>query len=184
GPDEVQAETHTGCCRSAPPAAEAVEHEVDVFGVDSGAPVENAQAYGGAGLSFDQFGLHVHHPAAVHERVVDEVDEDALQRGGIGHHLEALRHAARDLAPGGPLELEHLAHQWLELEWTDLNRGAGARLLELEDVLDEPQELLALAADHLEELAAHVRVELAPLQGLHTGEDRCQRRPQLVAHRR
>src|SRR5207244_12554674 len=74
GADEVETESHAGRGGRATPAAEAVEHAVDVLGVDPRPAIEHAQANGAAGAQDEEVGLGPGPTARGHTPTADEVD--------------------------------------------------------------------------------------------------------------
>ena len=126
------------------------------------------------------------------DRVGAEVHDDLREPRPIGaHHREGL-------GPGDDLQEDpRSGRQGLECEARLLQDVRGAHRLgrhgdparldprEVENVVDEPKQVLPAAQDVVRPLLVAVREGLLPIarEELREPEDRVERRPELVAHR-
>ena len=119
-------------------------------------------------------------------RVVEQVDEDLLQRPAVGIRPQPLRHVRRkDDSPFGSGVAEQLQHGFAQrgqLDGSDLRLPfTGFQPREIEQVVRQPRQPHRVPGDHADELARLVGQLHAPLeQRLRRRPDGRHRRPQLV----
>ena len=179
GDCEPEAGAVPGCA-----AAEGLEQRLPLLVGQAGARVDDVDAkLGGAGLGPEE---HARARRRVVERVVEEVCEDALDLGGVDLHRRRL---GTDLEPDaaglGPETGERPAHELVHGPQLAVRLdGAGLEPREVEQLLDDTVEARRLGADRLREAEPVLRLqrEAGARQRVRRGEDRRERRAQVVGH--
>jgi hypothetical protein len=167
------------------PAAERLKQRLPLLVGEAGAGVDDVDAELGR-TAFDSE-EHVRAGRGVAERVLEQVGEHPLDLGGV--HLHRRRLGAEVEPDAGGLRAEtgeSLSDELVHVPQLPMGLGrAGLEPREVEQLLDDAIEARRLAADRLREAEPIVGFEREPRAGQRVGrgENRGQRRAQVVGHR-